>query len=217
MKSLATDKYDSFLNASLIKYQEDNLEFENEDYAHIVAEYRDGLLLFDLMENTIWNSAKSDSTEIAKFYEVNKKNYLKPIRFDAVVASSTKHKTLKKVSKLLSKNMALDRIKSLVNSNDEIDVIFTSGIMEDDHQSLPKDFSFKKGISKIYKHNDAFVVVNVKAILPEEQKTLEDAKGNVISDYQTYKEENWLKDLGEKYKIEVNQEVLKRVKSQLKK
>ena len=217
LKSLATNKYNSFLNASLIKYQEDNLEFENEDYANIVAEYRDGLLLFDLMENTIWNSAKSDSTEIAKFYEVNKKNYLKPIRFDAVVASSTKHKTLKKVSKLLSKNMALDRIKSLVNSNDEIDVIFTSGIMEDDHQSLPKDFSFKKGISKIYKHNDAFVVVNVKAILPEEQKTLEDAKGNVISDYQTYKEENWLKDLGGKYKIEVNQEVLKRVKSQLKK
>lgn len=216
IQSLVSKKYDAFLNDSLVKYQEDNLEFENEDYANIVAEYRDGLLLFDLMETTIWNTAKTDSTAIEQFYESNKINYTKPKRVDAIVASSTKQKTLKKVSKLLSENMELDRIKSLVNSNDKVDVIFTSGIMDAEHQALPKDFDFKKGISKIYKHNDAFVVVNVKDVLPKEQKTFEEAKGTVISDYQNYKEENWLKDLGGKYKIDVNQEVLEKVKSQLK-
>ena len=76
---------------------------------------------------------------------------------------------------------------------------------------------FKKGISEIHKHNDAFVVVNVKDVLPQEQKTLEEAKGTVISDYQNYKEENWLKDLRGKYNVEVNQDVLEKVKSQLKK
>ena len=216
IKSLVSNKYDSFLNDSLVKYQEGNLEFENEDYAHIVAEYRDGLLLFDLMETTIWNTAKTDSTAIEQFYESNKANYVKPKRVDAVVASSAKQKTLKKVSKFLGKNMELDQIKSLVNSNDKVDVIFTSGIMDAQHQALPKGFDFKKGISKIQKHNDAFVVVNVKDVLPQEQKTLEEAKGAVISDYQNFKEENWLKDLREKYKIEVNQDVLEKVKSQLK-
>ena len=211
-----SNKYDSFLNDSLVKYQEGNLEFENEDYAHIVAEYRDGLLLFDLMETTIWNTAKTDSTAIEQFYESNKANYVKPKRVDAIVASSAKQKTLKKVSKFLGKNIELDQIKSLVNSNDKVDVIFTSGIMDAQHQALPKGFDFKKGISKIQKHNDAFIVVNVKDVLPQEQKTLEEAKGAVISDYQNFKEENWLKDLREKYKIEVNQDVLEKVKSQLK-
>ena len=216
IQSLVSKKYDSFLNDSLVKYQEDNLELENEDYANIVTEYRDGLLLFDLMETTIWNTAKTDSTAIQQFYKSNKANYVKPKRMDAIVASSAKQKTLKKVSKLLSKDMALDQIKSLVNSNDKVDVIFTSGIMDAEHQVLPESFEFKKGISEIHKHNDAFVVVNVKAVLPQEQKTLEEAKGAVISDYQNNKEENWLNTLAEKYKIEVNQEVLEKVKSQLK-
>jgi peptidyl-prolyl cis-trans isomerase SurA len=209
-------KYDAFLNESIIKYQEDNLEFENVDYANIVAEYRDGLLLFDLMENTIWNTAKTDSTAIAEFYESNKTNYFKPKRIDATVASSAKQKTLKKVSKLLNKNMALDEIKSLVNSNNKVDVIFTSGIMDATHQALPKDFDFKKGLSKILKHNDAYIVVNVKEVLPKAQKTLEESKGAVISDYQNLKEENWLSGLREKYPIKINKNVLDKIKAELK-
>ena len=216
LESLVSKKYDAFLNESIIKYQEDNLEFENVDYANIVAEYRDGLLLFDLMENTIWNTGKTDSTAISEFYEANKMNYVKPKRIDATVASSAKQKTLKKVTKLLSKNIALDEIKSLVNNNNKVDVIFTSGIMDATHQALPKDFEFRKGLSKIQKHNDAFIVVNVKEILLEEQKTFEESKGAVISDYQNHKEETWLKGLREKYPIKINIDVLEKVKGQLK-
>ena len=214
--ALVSKKYEAFLKASLIQYQEDNLEFENEDYAHIVSEYRDGLLLFDLMETTIWNTAKTDSIGIQEFFESHKSNYKKSKRVDAVVASSAKSKTLKKVSKLLSKNMPLEEIKSLVNSNDNVNVIFTSAIMDKMHQALPKDFNFVKGLSKIKKHNDAFVVVQVKDVLPEEQKTFEEAKGSVISDYQNNKESNWLKGLSTKYNIVINQEVLSKVKSELK-
>ena len=213
---LLSKKYDAFLKASLMQYQEDNLEQENEEFAHVVSEYRDGLLLFDLMETTIWNTAKTDSLGIKAFFESHKSKYKKPKRVDAVVASSAKSKTLKKVAKLLSKNMPLDQIKSLVNSKDNLGVIFTSAIMDQTHQALPKGFKFTKGISKIKKHNDAFVVVQVKEVLPEEQKTFEEAKGSVISDYQNNKEANWLKGLSAKYKIVVNQEVLDKVKSQLK-
>ncbi|GAA4901155.1 peptidylprolyl isomerase [Flaviramulus aquimarinus] len=216
-KSIISRKYESFLKDNLIQYQENNLEEENEEFAHIVGEYRDGLLLFELMETTIWNTAKTDSIGIQDYYNNHKNNYVLPERIDAVVASSTKQKTLKKVSKLLTDGMALDQIKSLVNSNNEIEVIFTSDIMDGKHQALPTNFNFEKGISKIYKHNNAFVLVQVKEVLPQTQKTLEAAKGTVISDYQTYKEKNWIKELGEKYKIVINQEVLTNVKSQLKK
>ncbi|WP_396600536.1 peptidylprolyl isomerase [Algibacter sp. R77976] len=216
LKTLVSKKYNAFLNESLIAYQEDHLEEENEDYAHIVSEYRDGLLLFDLMETTIWNTSKTDSTEIKVFYDAQKTNYMLPKRIDAIVAASTKQKTLKKVSKLLNENMPIDRIKSLVNSNDNVDVIFTSDIMDAKHQALPENFEFKKGVSEIYKHNDGFVLVNVKDILPKTQKSFKDAKGAVLSDYQNFKEENWIKDLKSKYKIELNQEVLKSVKSKLK-
>ncbi|MEP3838422.1 MAG: peptidylprolyl isomerase [Algibacter sp.] len=217
LKSLVLKKYEAFLNDSLISYQEAHLEEDNEDYAHIVAEYRDGLLLFDLMETTIWNASKTDSTGIQKYYDSHNANYMFPERMDAVVATSPKQKTLKKVSKLLSENMPIDRIKTLVNSNDNVDVIFTSDVMDANHQTLPENFKFKKGVSKIYKHNDAFVVVKVKEIYPKAQKTFDEAKGAVISDYQNYKEETWLKALKAKYKIDINQDVLQAVKTKLKK
>ena len=216
LKAMVSEKHKDFLNSSLVTYKEENLEFENEEFAHILGEYRDGLLLFDLMETTIWNASKTDSIGINAYYESHKNQYVVPQRVDAVVASSSKQKTLKKVSKLLEKGMALDQIKSLVNSNDDIQVIFTSDIMDANHQALPKGFEFKKGISKIYNHNNAFVVVKVKDILPESQKPFDDAKGAVISDYQAYKEENWLRELSAKYKVVVNDDVLNEVKSQIK-
>ncbi|CAH8294744.1 peptidyl-prolyl cis-trans isomerase SurA [Mariniflexile fucanivorans] len=215
-KTLVSKHYNTFLNTNLVTYQEDNLENENEEFANVVAEYRDGLLLFDLMETTIWNTAKTDSLEIENYYNSNKIKYTTPKRIDAVVASSKDQKTLKKVAKLLKKGMALPQIKGLINSNNKIDVIFTVDTMDATHQALPKAFEFKKGISKIYNHNNAFVLVQVKEVLPETQKTLEEAKGLIISDYQTYKEEKWLKELADKYKVVLNQEALKSVKAQIK-
>ena len=216
-KSIVLEKYEDFLNYNLVKYEEDNLENENEEFAHIINEYRDGLLLFDLMETTIWNTAKTDSIGIQDFYKAHKSNYVLPERVDAVVASSSKQKVLKKVAKLLDQGMALDQIKTLVNSNDKIEVMFTSEIMDAAHQALPKSFQFKKGISKIYKHNGTFVIIQVKDVLQKTQQTLEEAKGVVINDYQVFKEGNWLKDLGNKYKIKINQEALNNVKNKIKK
>jgi peptidyl-prolyl cis-trans isomerase SurA len=214
---LVTEKYNAFLNESLVKYQEDNLEFENEDYANIVAEYRDGLLLFDLMEQTIWNSSNTDTIEIKQYYQKHKTEYFKPERINAVVATSAKQKTLKKVSKLLNKNMPLEQIKALVNGKDNIDVVFTSGVMNAQHQALPKEFEFKTGVSKIYSHNDAYVVIKVNEILPRELNTYNEAKGKVISDYQNYKEENWIKELKVKYAVKINEDVLNKLKTELKK
>src|SRR5690606_25453148 len=132
-------------------------------------------------EHTIWNTAQSDSSEIKNFYESQKARYFFPERMDAVVATSTKQNVIKRVSKLLASNMALSDIKNLVNSDGEVEVLFTSEVMDVHHQALPKGFQFKKGVSKIYKHHDAFVVVQVKDVLPKQTKTFNEAKGEVIS------------------------------------
>ncbi|MCF7567799.1 peptidylprolyl isomerase [Sabulilitoribacter arenilitoris] len=215
-KNMVSEKYNTFLNARLINYQENHLEEENEEFANIVNEYRDGLLLFDLMETTIWNTAKTDSVEIRNYYNANKEKYVLPKRIDAVVASSAKQRTLKKVANLLEQNMSLEDIKKLVNNNGEVNVVFTSSTMDANHQALPDNFQFTKGISKIYKHNKAFIVAKVNEVLPKQLKTFEEAKGLIISDFQTHKEENWIKKLEEKYKVVINQNVLDKVKNQIK-
>ena len=209
-------KYESFLDSNVIAYHEANLEYENQEFAHILKEYREGLLLFELMESTIWNASKTDSVEVQTYYNNNKNKYVLPKRIDAIVASAAKEKTLKKVSKLLEKNLALEEIKLAINSNDKIEVVFSQDTLEEGHQSLPKAFDFKKGLSKIYKHNKAFVLVKVNAIFEETQKSFEEAKGMILTDYQNFKETNWIEELRTKYPIIINEDALQRVKNQIK-
>ncbi|MGJ5641234.1 peptidylprolyl isomerase [Formosa sp. S-31] len=214
-KAIVAKQYKTFLETEVLNYQEENLEHESVDFANIMSEYRDGLLLFDLMETQIWNVANTDTTAIKKYYEANKNKYVWKKRIDAIVASSADKKDIKTVSKLLKKNVPLEEIKNLVNVNDEVHVIFTSGIMEVNHPGLPEHFEFKKGRSKIYDYNEGYIVAEVKQVLPESPKSFEEAKGNVISDFQTEKEDQWIQDLHAKYTVSVNQSVLTQVRNEI--
>ena len=214
-KDIVSDNYKVFLNENLIQFQEENLENENEDFANIVGEYRDGLLLFDLMENKIWNVATTDSLGLKSFYYNHKESYFVGERVDAIVASSAKNEDIEKVSEMLKQGKTPDQIKEVLNTGGKVGVIFTTGIMERNHQSLPEGFVFKEGISDVYMHNDSFVIIDVKSILPKELKSFDEAKGKIISDYQAYKEENWLNELHDKYQINVSQDILNKVKIQI--
>ncbi|MEJ6791932.1 MAG: peptidylprolyl isomerase [Lacinutrix sp.] len=204
--------YNNLLEKELLAYQENNLINANSDYAQIVEEYRDGLLLFDLMESEIWNVAKSDSVALEKYFNAYQNKYYFPERVDAIVASSANKNIVKKIRKLLDKGLDVEAIKNLVNTNGQVNVSFTANQMDKTHQALPSNFKFKKGVSKVFNHNDAYVVIQVKEILPQTQKTFLEAKGNVTSDYQVFKEENWLKELSTIFAVKVNQDVLAKVK-----
>ncbi len=210
------EKYELFVEEELKKFQEENLINENQEYANIVGEYRDGLLLFDLMEDKIWSAAKKDSVALKQFHSDNAKNYKFYKRIDANVASSAKQKDIKKVAKLLKKGKSTEAISKQFNTDDAVKVTFTSGIMNASHQALPKEIKFKKGVSKIMKHNNSYVVVKVNDILPERQKTFKESKGNVTSDFQAYKEKQWLKELANKYDVVLNNDVVEAVKTKLK-
>ena len=212
-EKIIANSYNSFLSASLMAYKEEHLEEENKDYAHIVEEYRDGLLLFDLMETTIWNVSRTDTLGLKQYFEAHKSSYMWPDRVDAIVASSTNESVIKKVSKFLKKFTSVEKIEGMINKNDEVNVIFTTGLMDVKDQALPENFEFKKGLSKIYNHNNSYIVAKVKGIYPSTQKLLDEAKGQVVSDFQAYKEKEWLEELRNKYKISINNEALNEVKS----
>ena len=213
--SLLKKELDTYTQNSILKYHEDNLEFENKDFAYVLQEYRDGLLLFDLMEKQIWNAAVMDSIGLKNFYEKHKNNYVWPDRIDAIVVSGATQNDVVDAKNQLQSGASIEDIKSKLNSNNEQKVIVTNGIMEKDNQILPKDFEFKEGISNIYKLNDAFHVVKVNKVIPKTIKTLEESKGNVINDFQNEIEMNWIQTLKDQFKVVINNDVLAKVKSQI--
>ncbi|PKG51654.1 peptidylprolyl isomerase [Olleya sp. 1-3] len=216
LEKLVADNYILFVESSLKIYQEENLENENEDYAQILMEYRDGLLLFDLMETEIWNAAKQDSIGLQQYFALHQDNYFYDVRVDAIVASSAKKSSIKKVAKMLSSNVSPDAIKAQLNSESKINVSFIEDILDANHQALPKDLKLETGVSDIFTHNDAYSVVSIKSVIPKTSKSFKEAKGHVIADFQEEKEKEWMSGLAKKYKVVINQEALNQVKEQLK-
>ncbi len=208
--------YDEFETEELKEYFRDQLEIENEDYAAVLNEYRDGLLIFDVMEKNIWDKAKNDTIGLQQFYERTKQDYKWKPRIDADIFSATSQLTAQQVQKMLEAGKSAEEIKTELNPEGKVNVLLTQGMFEVGEQELPLNFEVKKGISSIYPSNDSFTVINVKEIFPESIKQLEDVKGRVISNYQNEIEKQWMEDLHSKYKVEVNNKTLKKLKKQLK-
>jgi peptidyl-prolyl cis-trans isomerase SurA len=209
-------EFKTFFEKSILQYREDNLELENKDFANILKEYRDGLLLFDLMEKEVWNKAAKDTVGLEAYYEKNKSKYQWQDRVDVVIATSANDKLMPTILKMLKRGKTQEEISQKLNSGKTQNVIFTKGIYKANDGKLPDDFELKEGLSKIYNHNEAYHIIDVKEILQARIKTLEEAKGNVINDYQMQLEADWMDNLRQRFSVEVNQKALNAVKAKIK-
>ena len=75
LKKLVGDLYKKFIDFNALNVYKNNLEKENSDYRFIIKEYREGLLLFNLMEDKIWKVKDSDSTNLKNFFNQNISKY----------------------------------------------------------------------------------------------------------------------------------------------
>ena len=217
ISKLISKFYESYLDQELAQYYDDNLEKEFPDFSAVMDEYRDGLLLFDLMEKEIWTKSKTDSLGLKSFYDKNLKNYQWKNRLDVTILSSTKLDIIKKAQKYLKNDKSVDFIKEKLNIKDgAVNIMSKVGVFEEGNEALPKNLQFQTGISEILKDGEYYFVTKVNETLPAGPKELDQCRGKAINDYQQYLEENWVKDLKNEFKVEVNQTVFESIKKQLK-
>lgn len=217
VSTLVDELYEKWFENELLKYYDDNLENEIPEFRYVMDEYRDGLLLFDLMEKEIWDKAKTDSIGLEKFYNMNKANYMWKKRYDVDIYSSTDEKIVAKAQNYIKKGKSIEYIKEKLNKDGKVNIMVKSGLYEEDYDVLLELKPTKKGTSDVVKKGEYFFVANVKEIKPETTKTIEECKGKLISDYQQYLENNWVSDLKKEFKVSVDNNVFDEVKSQVKK
>jgi peptidyl-prolyl cis-trans isomerase SurA len=210
-----SNQYALFLENNLFQYKKNNLINENEDYANVLKEYEEGLLLFDIMENKIWKGAQLDSIGLKSYYNENTSKFKSNSKITATIARSNKKKKLKAVKKMWSQGFSTDAISQKLNERDQA-LIFSSGDFEIDSPLIPKNMVFNKGISEIYSLDDNYVLLNISNIETPQILSFEDAKGAVISKYQSVLESEWLETLRNKYPIVINEKILSDLKKSIK-
>lgn len=206
--------FESFVEDSLLRYYEANLERDNEDYADVLNEYRDGLLLFDLMESKIWNAAKEDTIALKTYYEQHKAKYKKELTYRIIKASAPEKEQIQRLIGNLKSGKNYKAIKEELSAKDS--QILVSEVEVDKNDETLK--VIKKPEAKSYaieQLNNFYTLVYINEEISPYIQSFDEVKGAVINDYQDDLEKQWLKELRAKYKVEVNTKILKKVKKEL--
>ena len=214
---LVDELFEKFIDEQVTTYHNENLENEFPEFRYVMDEYRDGLLLFDLMEREIWTKAKTDTLGLTNYFEKNIKNYQWKKRYNTNIFSSTDKSIITKVKKFLDRGKSLTYIKEQLNKDGKINVMVKSGLFEEDYDILPAYNNLVKGVSPVVTKDEYYFVVDVTEVKQIEAKKLTECTGKVVNDYQQFLEANWVDELKKEFKIKVNSDVFQTVKKQLQK
>lgn len=211
--AIMTIQYNNFVADQCVAQEEGQLDKKYPDFKALMQEYRDGILLFDLTDKKVWTKAMKDTVGLANFYAANKNSYLWEERADVTLYKCNDTKIAKDVAKLLKKKKTEKQITLAINKTSQLNVsVETITYLKGERKII--DNNWKLGISEIMKDStdSKIYVLNVNNLLPRSPKALNEAKGIITADYQNYLEKQWLASLREKYKVVLNNEVLKTIK-----
>lgn len=216
-QNIARDVYNLYLHNVINDYQEHRLAEENEDFRNLMQEYRDGIMLFQLMDDSVWSKASRDTVGLKAFYERNKNNYQWEPGFSGAVYHFKDEEAMKAGVKFLNAHKEVtdeDVVKELNSESKPDAVSIQSGRFEFDHfTEVPRSQLAEGKISDPVKNKDgSYTVVNVKEVYnTKTAKSLDDARGYVVAEYQDYLEKKWNEALRTKYPVKVNEDVLKSI------
>ncbi|AWM12918.1 peptidylprolyl isomerase [Flavobacterium sediminis] len=217
LNALVDELYQKWVDDQLIIYFNDNLENEFPEFSYVMDEYRDGLLLFDLMEKEIWEKAKTDTLGLEKFYNSHVKDYMWKTRYDVDIYSSTEEKAAKKAQSYCKKGKSIEYIKEKLNKDGKVNIMVKSGVFEEDFDVLQELAIKTTGATKIVQKGSYYFVADVKEIKAETPKTINECKGKLTSDYQQYLENNWVTELKKEFDVKIDNTVFEKVKAQIRK
>jgi peptidyl-prolyl cis-trans isomerase SurA len=208
-KSELTPLLNKLINQKLLEYENTQLEKKHPEFARVYREYHDGILLFNISKNKIWDVASNDSARLQKYFDQTDKKYYWGQRFKGWVIETASPEIRTKVETILDQREAeKQELQDLFNTKTENNIQF-------------RDVAVEKGIDPIVDYyiwsgpkpsgfNETTTFVHGK-ISQNEPKELKEAWGLYSSDFQELIEKEWIGSLKKKYPIVVNRKALKKI------
>lgn len=206
--------YESFTNETVMNYADAHLEEKYPEFKALVQEYKDGIMLFDLMDREVWDKAVKDTLGLQQFHDRNTANYMWEERAYATVVTVTRAESLPKVKALLESGIHLDSLRSAMQ-RDSIGYAFVrKGYFQRGDNKYVDQTEWKVGIQNEIPStvDETTTIVCIRELRDPEPKTLKEARGLVTSDYQVELEQKWVQSLKERYPVKVNEKVLDKVR-----
>jgi peptidyl-prolyl cis-trans isomerase SurA len=212
-KDIISEKLNEFVEKELLAYENSQLEKKYDDFRLLMQEYHDGILLFEVSNNEVWEKASRDTAGLSSFFRKNSEKYAwdKP-HYKGRIIYCKNEKVLKDAKLIVAKQSrdSVDKYLRLLNDS-IVRVKIDKGLfVQGDNKVIDKDIF--KVVSELPKDNDFpyyFISGTMLNLTPEEYQ---DVRGLVTADYQEYLEKEWIQKLRNKFPVKVDQKVLKTVR-----
>lgn len=206
--------YDRFTASKLNQAEEDDLLANNKEYQLLLNEYREGILLFSLMNEEVWQKGIQDTLGQINYFNQNIQNYQWKTRVNAYIIKILDANQLEparsEVRGLPLDQELISKFENGLKTNKTLAFQTESGFFEyENHpilskanQNLPYQEIKSEGITHL-------VLLGEK--IAGGPKKFEDTRGLVIRDYQNHLETKLLENLTKKYPVIVNPQVKEEV------
>jgi len=213
-KMIAEKVYQEFVDDSALKYEEAQLENKYPEFKSLMREYEEGILLFEATKLQVWDKASTDSTGLVAFHTNTPDKYQWKERavVDLYTLRSGNESKVKEIVIMLGTGKSSEEVLTVLNKEDQQILSVQEKEYERGRDKNLDKINWKIGAVTAAMKNDrtrstSFMVI--KGIKPTGVKTLDEARGYVIADYQDFLEKKWLEELKTTYKVEKNDKVFK--------
>ena len=208
----AYELYNDFVKSQVFEYEDSQLENKYPEFKNLVQEYHDGILLFSLMEEQVWNKAVLDTVGLQEYYEKNKHLYMWKDRVKAIVVTCTDKDDVEEIKQKLVESVDADALRAYLKGNNIPATLRFAFYQKGDNVNIDATEWTEGAIAEFDSSVDNTTqIIKIVEVRPSEPKTFKEAKGLVTSGYQNELEKQWLQQLRDKYPVQLNQKVLKKI------
>ncbi|MBQ9201262.1 MAG: peptidylprolyl isomerase [Bacteroidales bacterium] len=204
--------WEELLDERILRYEDSRLEVKYPDFGHLMQEYHDGILLFEISNRDVWEKGANDLQGQAAYFKAHRKSYTwEAPRFKGAVISCTNAPLAAQVRKTVKK-LPADSIGAVLNrlyNRDSIQVKVVQGLFAQGDNPTIDQVVFHTG-SWTPEAKYPVVLKNGKTLKAPEEAA--DIKGQVITDYQNELEQKWVEALRKKYPVVLYHETLNKLR-----
>ena len=209
---LISNQYKNFEKASILQFEESKLSDKYPEYKALVKEYHDGIILYEIMSDKVWNKAVKDTSGLKKFFEQNRSKYTWSDRIDATVYECLNKQIAESVFNMIKNDTINSKhVLDLINKESELNLKVKMNKFETNLVAYLKNRNFKPGVNPIFEFEGKYYAIKVSDIIKPMNKEFSEAKGTVTSDYQNFLEKSWMDELQKKYRITIYPNVLYKI------
>lgn len=206
--------YKTWSDETAMQYEESQLDKKYPDFKSLMREYEEGILLFEALKLNVWDKANLDSTGLEKHFTANLKDKYKweeRARVTLYTLKTDDPKVLAEIREFAAQKPAAEVMKKF-NKKEENETLTVLEKMYEKGKNKDLGDKWKAGDmtdAKTDAGTKTATFLKIEEIVAPTSKTLSEARGYAVADYQDFLEKQWVEDLRKEYPVKINEDVLK--------